>query len=217
MFLKYKNPNKNLQLPIRQLSIKKLQMYIDFHDVMHFQLHKLPSIRKTYCTLDSYKSLQSGTQNHCISQITHVTQSDITTFCGPDYLWDGSWQQKRSSNGRASQTLHGFLGVFFLVFCLALSLSMTLIFHLDIVRFCQNCASGRILKTEHPPGHLQEAVWAPVSWADVPECREVGNLLGLGFFSKFSSEQVSGFSVEVLIRNTAFFTPLQIFRSTTEN
>lgn len=104
---------------------------------------------------------------------------------------------------------------------LILSLSMTLIFSLDIVRFCQNCVSGRTLETEHPPGHLQEAVWAlgtcTVSWADAPQCGDVGNLLGLRFSSKFSNEQVSGFSVEVLIQNMAFFTPVQIFRSSIEN
>lgn len=103
MFLKYKNHNENLQLPIQQLIIKKLQMYIDFYDISYFQLHELPSIRKTYCTLDSCKSLQSGTWSHCISQITSVTQKDITTFYDPKYLWDGNWLQKRSSHGKASQ------------------------------------------------------------------------------------------------------------------
>lgn len=81
-------------LPIQQPFIQKLERDQFRCGILYFQPHALPSARKTHCTLVSYKSLQSGTWSHCISQIASVSQKDTTTFWDTKNLWDGNWLQK---------------------------------------------------------------------------------------------------------------------------
>lgn len=94
------------RLPIQQPFLRKLEIHQFLCGIWYFQPRALPSARKTLCTLVSYKSLQSGTWSHCISQIASVSQKDSTTFWDTKYLWDGNWLQK-GADGKANR-LHAF-------------------------------------------------------------------------------------------------------------
>lgn len=82
-------PPPTKQLPIQHPKIAGVRLFLC--DTSYFQPCSLPNIRKTYCTLVSYKSLQSGTWSHCISQVASVPRKDLAVFYDAKHLWDGSW------------------------------------------------------------------------------------------------------------------------------